>query len=263
MIKSGDGTDAVVAVQLPAVSRAARGRPEGVRLAVRLREPPGHRGLRGGRRRSRTGADCLLIDAESEYEGKYVSAQTYIPRLRELIGYNYPLALAGFPYIDYHPAFPYSVFLGPGGAQYNAPQMYWRDIGVTTDTVFAHTYSYNLRLRTPDLPAGAGVREPAGRARSSASGSSRACTAPPASAGGTGRRRAGAAWTAISRPSGTLARRRAPCRTWPTSADGARATWWCGPRSTSISAGYPIADQRRLRLPHAGRPWSRSRARTD
>ncbi len=100
------------------------------------------------------GADCLIIDAESEYEGKYVSAQVYVQRLRQLIGYNYPLVLAGFPYVDYHPAFPYSVFLGPGGAQYNAPQMYWRDIGTTTDAVFAHTYAYNLIYQRPIFPLG-------------------------------------------------------------------------------------------------------------
>jgi hypothetical protein len=100
------------------------------------------------------GADCLIIDAESEYEGKYVSAQVYIQRLRALIGYSYPLVLAGFPYIDYHPAFPYSVFLGPGGAQSNAPQMYWRDIGTTTDAVFAHTYAYNLIYQRPIFPLG-------------------------------------------------------------------------------------------------------------
>ncbi len=100
------------------------------------------------------GADCLIIDAESEYEGKYVSAQAYIQRLRSLIGYGYPLVLAGFPYVDYHPAFPYSVFLGPGGAQYNAPQMYWRDIGTTTDAVFGHTYAYNLIYQRPIYPLG-------------------------------------------------------------------------------------------------------------
>ncbi|MGH2886887.1 MAG: hypothetical protein ACRDPA_30045, partial [Solirubrobacteraceae bacterium] len=71
------------------------------------------------------GADCLVLDAESEYEGKYVAAQTYMTDLRKLVGQSYPVALAGFPYIDYHPGFPYSVFLGPGGAQYNSPQMYW------------------------------------------------------------------------------------------------------------------------------------------
>jgi hypothetical protein len=100
------------------------------------------------------GADCLLIDAEAEYEGKYVAAQTYIKTLRQLIGASFPVALAGFPYIDYHPAFPYSVFLGPGGAQYNVPQMYWFDIGTTVDDVYSHTYSYNRLYQRPLSPLG-------------------------------------------------------------------------------------------------------------
>jgi hypothetical protein len=102
----------------------------------------------------RDGADCLIIDAESEYQAKYVAAQSYLRRLRALIGYRYELALAGFPYVDYHPAFPYSVFLGPGGAQVNVPQMYWRDIGTTTDAVFAHTYAYNRIYQRPIYPLG-------------------------------------------------------------------------------------------------------------
>jgi hypothetical protein len=109
------------------------------------------------------GADCLIIDAESEYEGKYISAQTYLARLRSRVGAGYPLALAGFPYVDYHPGFPYSVFLGPGGAQYNAPQMYWRDIGTTTDAVFAHTYAYNLIYRRPIFPLGQVYSNPPAR----------------------------------------------------------------------------------------------------
>lgn len=102
----------------------------------------------------RDGADCLIIDAESEYEGKYVAAQRYIHDLRRRIGVRYPLALAGFPYVDFHPAFPYSVFLGPGGAQLNVPQMYWRDIGTTTDAVFAHTYADNRVYGRPIFPLG-------------------------------------------------------------------------------------------------------------
>jgi hypothetical protein len=100
------------------------------------------------------GADCLVIDAESQYEHKYASAHTYITRLRQLIGTNFPVALAGFPYVDYHPAFPYSVFLGPGGAQYSVPQMYWRDIGTSVDAVFAHTYFYNRLYQRPIYPLG-------------------------------------------------------------------------------------------------------------
>ena len=34
---------------------------------------------------------------------------TYIRRLRDLIGPRFPVALAGFPYVDFHPSFPYSV----------------------------------------------------------------------------------------------------------------------------------------------------------
>jgi hypothetical protein len=100
------------------------------------------------------GADCLAIDAESEYEGKYWQAQQYITRLRQLIGSSFPVALAGLPYVDYHPSFPYSVFLGPNGAQYNVPQMYWRDIGTTVNQVFAHTYTYNRPYQRPIYPLG-------------------------------------------------------------------------------------------------------------
>jgi hypothetical protein len=106
------------------------------------------------------GADCVIIDAESEYEGKYVAAQSYMTRLRQLVGASYPLALAGFPYIDYHPGFPYSVFLGPGGAQYNSPQMYWMDIGTSVGAVYAHTYAYNDLYGREIDPLGQVYRNP-------------------------------------------------------------------------------------------------------
>jgi hypothetical protein len=100
------------------------------------------------------GADCLLIDAESEYEGKYVQAQQYIKKLRQLVGPNFPIALASFPYVDYHPSLPYSVFMGPGGAQYNVPQMYWKDIQTSVDSVYSHTFTYNLPYARPIEPLG-------------------------------------------------------------------------------------------------------------
>jgi Putative peptidoglycan binding domain len=102
----------------------------------------------------RDGANCLVIDAEAQYEGRYIAAQTYIERLRSLIGPSYPVALAGFPYVDFHPSFPYSVFLGPGGAQYNVPQMYWKDIGTSVAAVYAHTYSFNRIYQRPIFPLG-------------------------------------------------------------------------------------------------------------
>ncbi len=109
------------------------------------------------------GADCLVIDAEGQYEGKYYQAQTYITRLRHLIGMSFPVALAGLPYVDYHPAFPYSVFLGPQGAQYNLPQMYWQDIGTSVDGVYAHTYLYNRIYQRPIHPLGQVYNSPPSR----------------------------------------------------------------------------------------------------
>jgi peptidoglycan hydrolase-like protein with peptidoglycan-binding domain len=108
----------------------------------------------------KAGANCLVIDAESEYQGKYVAAQSYTTRLRALIGRNYPVSLAGFPYVDFHPGFPYSVFLGPGGAQYNTPQMYWADIGTTVDGVYSHTYEFNRIYGRTIVPLGQTFNRP-------------------------------------------------------------------------------------------------------
>ena len=107
-----------------------------------------------GARAVANGADCLVIDAEAEYAGRYAAAQTYIRDLRAKVGPAYPVGLASFPYVSYHPSFPYSVFLGPEGAQYNAPQMYWKDIGVSVDTVYADTYINNRPYARPLFPLG-------------------------------------------------------------------------------------------------------------
>jgi peptidoglycan hydrolase-like protein with peptidoglycan-binding domain len=100
------------------------------------------------------GADCLVIDAEAEYEGHYGAAQTYLADLRAKIGAAYPLGLASFPYVYYHTSFPYSVFLGPNGAQFNAPQMYWKAIGNSVDTTYANTYISNRAYGRPIFPLG-------------------------------------------------------------------------------------------------------------
>jgi putative peptidoglycan binding protein len=100
------------------------------------------------------GADCLVIDAEGDYEGKYAAADLYVRTLRAAIGKTFPVSLAGFPYVDYHPAFPYSVFFGPGGAQYNQPQMYWKTIGTSVRVVYEHTYLYNRIWGHPIYPVG-------------------------------------------------------------------------------------------------------------
>ncbi len=101
-----------------------------------------------------SGADCLVIDAEAEYEGKYAAAQTYIQTLRSKVGPSYPIGLSSFPYVSYHPSFPYSVFLGAGAAQFNLPQMYWKTIGVSVDTIYANTYIWNRVYQRAIFPLG-------------------------------------------------------------------------------------------------------------
>jgi hypothetical protein len=106
------------------------------------------------------GADCYVIDAEGHYEGRYASADRFIRALRARIGGDFPVALATFPYVDYHPGFPYSVFLGPGGAQYNQPQMYWKAIGTSVRGVYEHTYLYNRVFQRPIYPIGQTYSDP-------------------------------------------------------------------------------------------------------
>ena len=100
------------------------------------------------------GADCLVIDAESQYEGKYAAAQQYVAALRATVGPAYPIGLTSFPYVDYHSRLPYSVFLAPGAAQANLPQVYWKDIGGTVDAVSARTLAQNRIYGTAIAPLG-------------------------------------------------------------------------------------------------------------
>ena len=100
------------------------------------------------------GADCLIIDAETRYEGRYAQAQSYVQALRAAIGAGYPLGLTSFPYVDYHPSFPYSVFLAPGAAQANLPQVYWKAIGGSVDAVSARTVAHNRIYKAPIAPLG-------------------------------------------------------------------------------------------------------------
>lgn len=100
------------------------------------------------------GADCFVIDAETAYEGRYVAAQRYVAALRSVVGVGYPLGFTSFPYVDYHPRLPYSVFLGPGGAQANLPQVYWNAIGGSVDAVSAKTVAQNRIYGAPIAPLG-------------------------------------------------------------------------------------------------------------
>jgi hypothetical protein len=112
----------------------------------------------------RNGADCLLIDAEGHYEGRYQAAERYIEALRDKVGADYPVALASFPYVDYHPSFPYSEFLDEGAAQLNVPQMYWKAIGTSVRKVYEHTYEVNAPYERPIFPLGQTWQDPGRKA---------------------------------------------------------------------------------------------------
>lgn len=107
-----------------------------------------------GARAVRAGADCHVINAEVEYKTRYSSAQSYIAQLRAQIGPAYPLGFTSFAYPDYHPTVPYSVFLGPGGAQWNLPQMYFKAFGSKVSTVFNRTYGLNQIYQREIHPLG-------------------------------------------------------------------------------------------------------------
>ena len=100
------------------------------------------------------GADCLVVDAESAYENKYAQAAQYMGALRATVGPAYPIGFTSFPYVDYHSRIPYSVFLAPGAANANLPQVYWKDIGGTVDAVSGRTLAHNRIYGTPIAPIG-------------------------------------------------------------------------------------------------------------
>jgi opacity protein-like surface antigen len=100
------------------------------------------------------GADCFVIDAEAELEGKYAQARTYVKALRKRIGPDFPVAYTTFPYLDVHPLEPVSVFLGAGAATVNMPQIYWKDIGNSPAVAWARTVAANRVYQAPLAPIG-------------------------------------------------------------------------------------------------------------
>src|SRR3954449_779265 len=113
-----------------------------------------------GARAVASGADCLVIDAESAYQGRYAQAQQYIAALRAAIGPDFPVGLTSFPYVDFHPLLPSSVFLAPVAAQANLPQVYWKAIGGTVDAVSAKTWAHNRIYGAPIAPLGQTYQSP-------------------------------------------------------------------------------------------------------
>lgn len=102
----------------------------------------------------RRGADCFVIDAETEYEGNYSGADRYIRKLRRLVGPKFRLSLSTFPYAHFHRGFPYSVFLGPGAATINLPQVYWKTIGDSVKEAIGTTWTHNRMYKRGIFPVG-------------------------------------------------------------------------------------------------------------
>ncbi len=108
----------------------------------------------------RAGADCFVLDAESEYANKGAQARTYVRTLRSRIGPGFPVGFTSFPYVSLHRNVPYRVFLGPGGAQYNLPQVYWKAIGDPPAAALARTYRENRGFGRPIYPIGQAYSHP-------------------------------------------------------------------------------------------------------
>jgi peptidoglycan hydrolase-like protein with peptidoglycan-binding domain len=108
-----------------------------------------------------SGAECLVVDVEGQYAGRYSAAQTYLARFRAAVGPDYPLGFTSLPYVSWHARIPYSVFLGPNGAQVNLPQVYWKAIGAPVDRVFARTIAENTIYGRPLAPIGQLYNRPA------------------------------------------------------------------------------------------------------
>lgn len=152
-IKSGDGTNVWNQFNRRTVSRLRRA---GLKVCgwqyVYGRAPV--REAKVSAVAKRRGADCFVIDAEAEYEGRYAAADRYIRKLRKLVGPKFNLSLSTFPYNHYHQAFPYSVFLGPGAATANLPQVYWKAIGDRVRESIGITWLQNSIYKREIFPVG-------------------------------------------------------------------------------------------------------------
>jgi hypothetical protein len=103
---------------------------------------------------ARAGAQCLVVDAEGQYDSRYGPAQAFVRALRGALGRTFPIALAGQAETFQHPKFPYSVFLGPGAFQLDMPQMYWHDLGLTVPAAYGVALGENILYGRPIVPVG-------------------------------------------------------------------------------------------------------------
>jgi hypothetical protein len=117
--------------------------------------------------------------------------------------------------------------------------MYWRDIGVTTDTVFAHTYSFNLVYQRPIFPLGQVFSNPPAHQIVRFRQLSRAYGAPGIS-WWDWQEATSSEWTALSRPAAGLPGY-VPYKVMANVGQGAQGDMVVWAQEHLISAGYPIA----------------------
>ncbi len=109
----------------------------------------------------RAGAQCLVVDAEGQYDCRYRAAQEYVRALRSALGRSFPIGLAGQAEVLEHPTFPYSVFLGPGGFDFDMPQLYWLELGLSVEAAYAASLPANSIYGRPIVPVGQLSGDPA------------------------------------------------------------------------------------------------------
>jgi hypothetical protein len=102
----------------------------------------------------RAGAQCLVVDAEEQYDSLYGAAQQFVKALRAQLGAAFPIGLASEAEVAEHPKFPYSVFLAPGAFNAVLPQIYWRDFGVSVQAAYAATLPGSSIYERALLPVG-------------------------------------------------------------------------------------------------------------
>ena len=100
------------------------------------------------------GADCLVIDAEAEYEGHYAAAQTYIDDLRAKIGADYPARARLLPLRQLPPVLPLLGLPRPGRRPVQRAADVLEGHRPSVDTVYANTYIANRIYGRPIFPLG-------------------------------------------------------------------------------------------------------------
>ena len=103
--------------------------------------------------------DGYVIDAESQYKepGKHKAARTFMTKLRNGVGNNFPLALSSYRFPSLHPI-PWNEFLKK--CDYNMPQVYWLKAHNPGEQLARTLEEFDdLPYRPPIIPTGAAFTE--------------------------------------------------------------------------------------------------------